>query len=98
MTYLERGSKVLTAEETQRIIDAGNIEGVTINNKHSADEIGKFMIDMEGSRITNTLKSGFRNLEETIKNKQEVHFDYMAIENRVKRGSSWIKFLNQNYK
>ncbi len=94
-TYLQKGTKVFTAEETQRILtnneflESGKMyqNGVKITQEDNSRELARTM-----SRKLDEVKS-------TIERKKEfsLSFTRSGIDYLVKSGQNWTKFVDKNY-
>ena len=91
LTYLKKGSKVYTSEETQNILSGNHF-----------DELGRSFRVKEtqnDQRMILAMSSEFGKLNRTIQNKKEVHLNVTkeGVKTIIKDNGSYIEYLNMYY-
>lgn len=91
LTYLKKGSKVYTADETKDILSGNHF-----------DELGrsfKVKEKQDDQRMILAMSNEFGKLNKTIKNKKEVHLNITkdGVKTIIKDNGSYIEYLNNYY-
>jgi TP901 family phage tail tape measure protein len=108
VTYLNKGDKVFTAAETQKILKQIEVNKEIRSISHTFDngqkQLDTILLPKMAARIQvnnpSDIEKHFKSLEKTIKKKKELHLSITGkgISVMAKKGNNWTTYVDNRYK